>query len=139
MMRTMPTSVTFQLTGLPPSANKRLHYMARHKKNQEWKAWSNLAIKDAVQRAGISDAPWARVHVLYVFHYPRITRADPDNLVGSAKPILDGLTRVIIPDDSEKHVHRIAAAVKVDRGQPAGVQVSIERCFCSEMGTNQAQ
>lgn len=104
--------------------------MARHRANQDWKLWSYRAAKDALNRAGYTDTPWTVVHVRYVFHYPRKTHADPDNLVGSAKPVLDALRGVLLSDDSHEHVHRISAGVEVDKQQPAGLRVEVERCEC---------
>jgi hypothetical protein len=116
--------------GLPPSANKRLHYMQRHKSNQEWKGWTRQLAIDAVNRAGVKDAPWDRAHVLYSFHYPRRTIVDLDNLVGSMKPCLDGLTGIVFVGDDARHVDRIEAAVEVVKGQSAGASITVTPCDC---------
>lgn len=124
------TAISIDLSGLPPSANKRLHYMKRHKSNQEWKGWTYHLAVDAINRAGIKDAPWDRAHVLYAFRYPRRTVVDLDNLIGSMKPCLDGLTGVVITADDATHVHRIEASVEVVKALPAGVSITVTQCDC---------
>ena len=124
-------TITFDLPGLPPSANKRLHHMKRAKANKEWKGWSQLAALDAVNRSGMTDLPWDRAHVQYVFHYPKVTHADLDNLLGSAKPVLDGTKGIIVTDDSASIVHRVAADIKVTKGVALGMTVIVEKCDCS--------
>jgi Holliday junction resolvase RusA-like endonuclease len=121
-------SVTVSLVGLPPSANKRLHYMKRAKSNKEWKGWSHQSAVDAVNRSHDGPFPWTRVHVTLVVHYPKRTRVDLDNVTSSFKPLLDGMSGVVFKDDSSEHIHRLSAEVQVLKGEPAGVRVVVERC-----------
>lgn len=124
------TTISFDLISLPPSANKRLHHMARYRSNQEWTQWAKLSVQDAVNRGHYVGLPWPRTHVRYLFHYPKSTTADIDNLIGSMKPCLDGLVGIAIEKDDSNHVHLLSAAVDVVRGRPRGVTVTIELCQC---------
>lgn len=126
----MMTTIFFDLDGLPPSGNKRLHYMARHASNQSWKSSAALVARDALNRVGVRDAPWMRAHVEYAFHYPKVTRVDLDNLIASMKPVLDGLVGIAVVDDDARHVHRIGASVSVDKSRPSGFRVSVTKCDC---------
>lgn len=120
------------LVGLPPSANKRLHWRARHKSNQEWKNSTTLLLRDQINKTKVKGLPWPKVHVRYEFHYPRTTVADLDNLIGSLKPALDALSGVLIPDDDSRYVHQISATITVIRGVPAGVDIQVDQCSCPE-------
>jgi hypothetical protein len=124
------TLITFDLPGIPPSANKRLHHMARYKSNQEWMGWTVLALRDAINRDRVAELPWPRIHVEYIFHYPRVTLADVDNLIGSTKPILDACKGIVVPDDNSQYVHDVSASVDKRSGQPAGLTVIIRQCGC---------
>lgn len=123
-------TLTFSLQGLPPSQNKRLHYMARAKMNQQWKDDTIVLLRDAVNRSRLTGLPWPRVHVRYNFHYPRVTLADPDNLIGSMKPVLDGCKQIAFPDDNVTVIHSLSATVDVVKKVPPGVTVVIEECMC---------
>lgn len=123
-------SLTFSLIGLPPSQNKRLHYMARHRLNRQWKDDTTLLLRDAINSSRTSGLPWERVHVRYNFHYPRVTLADPDNLIGSMKPCLDGMKGLAFSDDNATVIHQLGVQVEVLKSAPAGVNVTIEQCEC---------
>jgi hypothetical protein len=127
--------LTFSLPGLPPSQNKRLHYMVRAKQNQQWKDDTIIVLRDAVNRSRLTGLPWARVHVQYNFHYPRVTLADPDNLIGSMKPVLDGCKQIAFTDDNVTVVHSLSVRVDVLKKMPPGVTVVIEQCACSAQST----
>ena len=105
----------FDLLGHPPSANKRLHHMARWRSNRDWKGWTHLALMDAVNRGKVTGLPWSRIHVRYVFHYPRVTHADLDNLLGSMKPCQDGMVGIVGDKDDSEHIHDLSASVEVVR------------------------
>lgn len=124
------TALIFSIPGLPPSANKRLHYMARAKLNKQWKDDTTLLLRDAINKSGVKDLPWQRVHVRYNFHYPRVTLADPDNLIGSMKPCLDGMKPIAFPDDNVTVIHDLSVRVDLLKKVSAGVVVVIEKCEC---------
>jgi hypothetical protein len=105
--------------------------MARYKSNQEWKDWTTLALRDSINRQRLTGLPWARVHVRYIFHYQRVTAADPDNLIGSMKPCLDALKGEAIIDDSWKYIHDLSVRVEVVKDKPAGVRVVVTTCECA--------
>lgn len=123
-------TISIDLPGLPPSANSRLHYMARHKSNQEWKDSTKWVLMDVINRGHFIGLPWDRVHVRYEFHYPRRTLADLDNLVGRMKPCLDGLVGLAVTKDDSRHVHQLEATLAVSRGTPAGVRIVVDECHC---------
>ena len=121
-------SIALRFPGLPPSANKRLHHMERYRSNNDWKGDAKQLAADAVNRSKDGPFPWDLVHVHYLIHYPKRTKADLDNMIGSCKPVLDGLSGVVFTDDSSQHVHRLSAEIVVQKGEPAGLIVSITRC-----------
>ncbi len=123
--------IRFSIPGIPPSQNSRRHHMQRYRDDQEWKQTTNLALTNTLNRNPQQGLPWDRVHIQYIFHYPRKTYADPDNLIGSMKPCLDGIKGVVMPDDSTKHIHRLGVQVEVIPGRKAGVVVDISECQCS--------
>ena len=129
-MAVVTTAITFDLPGIPPSANKRMHYMARYHSNQEWKLWASRSLMDAVNRSRIADLPWSRVHVQYIFHYGKTTLVDLDNLIGSCKPILDAAVGVVMPNDDVRYVHEVGARVDIRRGEASGLTVVIAKCGC---------
>ena len=124
-------ALSFSLSGLPPSQNKRRHYMVRYTDDQTWKQAAHLSAIDAINRAHLVGLPWERVHVRYAFHYPRVTLADPDNLIGSMKPCLDGIKGLVFVDDNVRHIHDLSVRVDVVKGIPPGVTVIIEPCLCT--------
>jgi hypothetical protein len=125
-------SLTFTLSGVPPSQNKRLHHMARYQQNKQWKDDTIVLLRDAINRSRVSGLPWPRVHVRYNFHYPRVTLADPDNLIGSMKPCLDGCKEIAFPDDNVTVIHDLSVRVDVLKKMPAGVTVVIDECRCDD-------
>lgn len=124
--------LTFSLPGLPPSQNKRMHYMVRAKANKQWKDDTITLLRDAINRGRVTGLPWSRVHVRYIFHYPRVTLADPDNLIGSMKPCLDGMKAIAFTDDNVTVIHDLSVRVEVMKKVPAGVTVVIAECNCSD-------
>lgn len=125
-------TIFFDLVGIPPSANKRLHFRVRAKANKDWKGWAALAARDAANRSGAKDLPWERAHVRYTFFYPRETHADLDNLIGSGKPVLDATKGILVVDDSATHVHEISAHIEKRPKQAAGLRVEVTRCECRD-------
>lgn len=121
-------AIIFDLPGIPPSANKRMHHMARYRSNKEWAGWARQALISAINTSKVTQLPWDGAHVEYIFHYPRTTLADIDNLIASTKPILDACKVIVVPDDSARYVHAISARVVKDGGQRAGLTVVITRC-----------
>lgn len=128
-------SLSFSLSGIPPSQNKRRHHMVRYRDDQMWKASATLSLRDAINRQHITGLPWQRVHVTYAFHYPRITLADPDNLIGSMKPILDSGKGIAFSDDNVTIIHLLSVRVDVVKKIPAGVSVIIEQCACVDQAS----
>ncbi len=93
--------VVYQVPDVPVSLNVllRMHWSRRRKYNEAW-AWS---IRAAIASQGaVGDLPLERARVLIIQHRKR--KLDRDNLVGSCKPILDGLKQAnVIVDDDEDH------------------------------------
>ncbi len=84
------------------SLNQRVHYMVRHKRNQDYKARAWLAWAAAGR-------PRAQGKVRLDFIVRRGRSVDSDNAISSMKSILDGLTDqpgrpALLPDDSARWV-----------------------------------
>lgn len=86
---------------IPPSPNitLRMHWRNRSKLNQLWKdeVWASLVTLPTIRQA----FPKARVRI------DRRSRRqlDPDNLVGSMKPVLDALrAQGVIQNDTPDHI-----------------------------------
>jgi hypothetical protein len=87
--------VSLVVDGIPPSPNemRRRHWGARAKEAPVWRRAAYLAAYDALRSSGLGDAfPLRKAAVDLVFVSPA-ARGDLDNLVSSAKPILDGISR----------------------------------------------
>lgn len=92
----MSYSIHLQFTQIPKSLNKalRTHY---HKYNKQKKEWNDLVY--LLTRSNLPHSPLTKAKLKIVRHYYRTL--DYDGLVGSLKPVVDGLTNAgIIKDDS---------------------------------------
>lgn len=96
----MSKIISFQINGLPDSINKmrskRQHWTARSKYHKQWYDIVHLA---SIRLKPV--APWERVKLsIHVYRHSMYHR-DYDGLVGSLKPVVDGLIKVgHIKDDS---------------------------------------
>lgn len=91
--------LTFEIPGLPPiMPNERMHWRKRSRIMKQWKFWTMLSA------AGKKPpSPLKRAIIVLVRHSS--VEPDPDNLVASFKPILDGLrTAGIIHDDKRVNI-----------------------------------
>lgn len=84
------------------SLNDRVHWAVKMKLVKEWRDATHVLARAA-------KIPACR-RIQVEFHYvPRTNqRRDPDNLVASLKPCVDGLVDAgIVPDDTEEFVERV--------------------------------
>lgn len=108
--------ITLEIPRVPPSPNNLLgsHWRYRAKNSELWR--TEIAV--AVHQAGGPPAkPYPRAKVTI----DRRSRGelDPDNLVGSVKPVLDGLryARVLV-DDTPKHLELVVTQSRTCRNRP---------------------
>lgn len=124
MTTALAPSVRVVIPGRPPSLNKRYgHLMARARDVALWRQRSRLLAQSARNEARWplpvrTDPPVPRWLEIDAY---RIGELDPwDNLPGSLKAILDGLSKALIWDDNSKWVrlvrpitpHRVATAAE---------------------------
>lgn len=120
--------LTITLPGLPFGPNRlvKLHWSGRAKHHRQWRQDAYFHAVSARNQHG-GRWPWERVRVTYEFGVPTRARRDPDNLVASGKPILDGIRDAgVIPDDSTGHVELGPPVVTHTPGR-SSVRVHIER------------
>ena len=90
--------IHLKIEAIPKSLNKKLrtHY---HAANKEMKEWRNLI--RIVSASKLPPEPFSKANLTIIRHYYRTL--DFDGLVGSMKPVVDGLIHAgIITDDSWK-------------------------------------
>lgn len=80
----MSYSLTFEIPGLPKSANARLHWRARYRENSKWR----LAVAAAVL-ARKPKVPLVRAKLVCTRHSS--VESDADNVVAGFKPVIDAL------------------------------------------------
>lgn len=108
-------SITLVIPGHPDNDNERRkwHWAQRSSRDTGWKSaafWSTRAQMP-------SGAPWDLVDIEVVFVKPTRAARDPDNVVGAAKPVIDGLVGAgLIPDDSDRHVRWVCGRTAYEKG-----------------------
>lgn len=90
--------------GIPPGPNRtrRMHWAAIARERKDFRAWSKLAALAALADSGRSDDFPIREAILEATFFVKTRRRrDPDNLIGSLKPLIDGLVDagVLVDDD----------------------------------------
>ena len=88
--------------GIPPNPNRRLHWAVLARSRSDFRGWTKLAAKDALARSGRSDDfPLRAATLEATFFVKTHRRRDPDNLLASLKPLVDGLVDagVLVDDD----------------------------------------
>lgn len=84
--------------------------MAVAKERATWRTAAHLASLDAASQRCDTPIQHAEVHLVY--RYTRRGRRDLDNIIASAKGLIDGLVGVLIPDDDWTHLVRLSASVE---------------------------
>lgn len=109
--------ITLDIPRIPASPNQLLgaHWRHRHRNSQTWQD----EIWFALHQAGYSTqrTPYARARVTI----DRRSRGelDPDNLVGSVKPVIDALRYAhVLVDDSPKHLELVVTQLRDHRVPP---------------------
>lgn len=94
-----PYRLELELRGLPRlQPNERWHWAARYRHDKRWREW----VGRSARHAGLPARPLERA-VIECTRYS-VRACDVDNCFASWKPLLDGLKRVVIVDDSPDHV-----------------------------------
>ena len=96
-------SLEITISPPPPSPNKmlRLHYFQRNEVTQGIYSQVLVAIREMTLKQPVFGS--SRVVIEAHRHSPR--KLDPDNFIGSLKPVIDGLRHCgAITDDTEKYV-----------------------------------
>lgn len=108
--------------GMPPNPNARLHHMARARSAKHWRQIAYYLALSELRRERIPQLERARLSL--VFTRRTVGRADEDNDLARAKPLVDGLVDAgILPDDTRAHVEW--GTVLEEKGRP-GVRLVIE-------------
>lgn len=126
--------VGFRLAGIPWSGNvrKRTNVFKLNRHDDEWKDSARKAALNLVNgskrlhgrvhvhrgdpasvRACCVEAYWTipeRARVTVTFEFPDRRRRDPDNYAAACKGLLDGLTGVLIADDSFEAIELVIRA-----------------------------
>lgn len=94
-------SLVIHVPGTPPNPNQRMGYMDLWRRRKEFKQWTYLAAKAALAESGhADDYPLGRAELEATFLVKTARRRDPDNLVASLKPLIDGLVAAgVLADD----------------------------------------
>lgn len=94
-----------EIPRVPPSPNNLLgaHWRHRAKNSELWRTEIAVAVHQA---GGKPYRPWPRARV--TIHRRSRGQLDPDNLVASMKPVIDGLRYAgVLLDDSPKHIELV--------------------------------
>jgi hypothetical protein len=108
-------SLTVVIPGHPDNDNQRRkwHWSERSGRDTDWKA----AARSVASNALPAGAPWDFVDIEVVFVKPTRAARDPDNVVGAAKPLIDGLVLAgLLPDDSDRHVRKVCGSTLYEKG-----------------------
>jgi len=107
-------SVTLVIPGTPPSLNRqeRLHWAQRQRLRDWWAQQAWLVWLQAGRPR------FARPAVQYRVYYATHRRRDPDNVVASLKPVMDGLKGKAFVDDHSGVVTLLPPVIGVDRERP---------------------
>lgn len=99
-----PDPIMILIPGRPEGPNKKwAHWRLKAEHNASWRHDAKLQAIDVVNRMRWRAPDRARMVV--TFHLPDSTRRDLDNLIGSTKPLLDGLVDArVLRDDSLRHL-----------------------------------
>lgn len=95
------------------SLNDRKHWAVRMKEVKQWRDAAHVLARAA-------KIPWCR-RIRVELHYVPGTNArrDPDNLVASLKPCIDGLVDAgVVTDDTEHFVERVFPIIHSATGKP---------------------
>lgn len=98
----------------PESLNKqeRMHWGERRRVRQRWKDEAAVAWLNAGRPR------FHRPAVQYRVYYATHRRRDPDNVVASLKPVMDGLKGKAFADDHSGVVTILPPVIGVDRERP---------------------
>lgn len=115
--------LVIRIPGRPPTANARRHWRSVARDNELWKGIAtSLARAEAAEwesRHGLRWALLRRASVEVTFGVHTNAVRDWDNLIGSIKPLLDGLVAAkLLVDDSVRVIATIAFRWTFSKGKP---------------------
>lgn len=119
--------IVVTVPGIPPSPNqtRREHWAKRAAEARSWRDAALYAALDTRNRHPQQQFPIRSARLRVVIVSPTSVRRDPDNVIASVKPILDGIVRAgILADDSFAVVRELAVAL--ERGKTAEVRIEVE-------------
>jgi Holliday junction resolvase RusA-like endonuclease len=97
------------------SPNGRVHWAVRAKAKDA--ARRRIACECLLQRIVPPDAP---VRLTFRWCFPTLGRHDIDNLIATAKPLIDALVEAgVLDDDDSTHVVAVTAEVAYEKGRRA--------------------
>lgn len=112
---------------IPHNQNHNLHWAARYKWNEEWKAEVHVAL--AFFRKQLGKLPWGFTKIKLVFK--SVQEIDYDNLYACAKPLIDALKIKggygVIIDDKKAFCSIEAEWQKAHHRVEEGVEIFLER------------
>lgn len=126
------SSVTVEVPGIPPGPNQQSRNRhARARVTAEWRRTASLCASSAMNvipgRRDESGFPWGRSLIHLTFTFGQSNTRDPDNLISTVKPLIDGLIDAgLIVNDTSRHVSYAPPEVRVVRGR-TGVSLRVER------------
>ena len=140
------SEISFTLMGAPPSwSNRRGHWRAEYEAKKTWRelSWFHAAAarvlcEDLSMRI-IPDAKSAPEKRDVEVAVSRCQLLDPDNLVASVKPVVDGLKKQVIVDDSSEWMHLTVTQTKVSSRKLERTEIRITRSAESPVHSRAAQ
>lgn len=117
----MKQSITIQVLDLPKSPNqtKGRHWAVIQKERNEWRDKIGWLAKSKFR-----GEPFKRSQIHFNVSVGDNRRHDSDNIIASLKPVLDGLTGIVIEDDSIDHV---ILSYEFNREKPRGLTMTITK------------
>ena len=112
-----------RIPGRPPTANARRHWRSVARDNEIWKNATLLLARDErfkwEARHGLKWRVLRSCEVLVTFGVHTKAVRDWDNLIGSVKPLLDGIVAAgVLLDDSIRVIRSISFGVTFSKGEP---------------------
>lgn len=115
--------LTIRIPGRPPTANARRHWRSVARDNETWKETATLVANgersEWESRHGLKWRPLRRCDVRITFGVHTRAVRDWDNLIGSTKPLTDGLVAAsVMLDDSIRVIRSVSFGVTFSKGDP---------------------
>jgi Holliday junction resolvase RusA-like endonuclease len=122
--------LVIEIPGRPPTPNARANWPEQYRERLHWRdvatqyAVAARLKHDAAVRPAPAMTPLVLADVEITFVVPTRARRDLDNLIGSTKPLTDGIVLGgVLKDDSTAVIRRMMFDVLYDRGRTATIYV----------------